>query len=414
MNTAIITLLVLLSACLLLLFIFFIQKQKRWYKRHSNNETINNKTQILEKRLNELTSNYQKLLDKKLSTNQALIDFLKLKNYKYEFDKNLANLKARQIILDTIDNNVYKVINETSTASIRIDEQIKPKIIGTKGKHIDFFKKITKTDIKIEQKAPFVTISSSNSVRRHLAICIFKHMVKSNAFDIKAIENIYKKEAKIQIESFEKIGKNYIVNKLQLFDINPKLYEYVGRLQYRTSYSQNVLGHCYECALLAEKMAKQLGLDPYIAKMCAFFHDLGKSIDQEDGSYNHVNVGIQIANKCHLPTIIINVIKNHHSKYAKDPYVVLTKIADTISAGISGARTINQEVYAKAKLIEDICINNKFVYDAKTIKGNNFVNVIITKNYNYQSKDEVLEQQLTEELTKNSELKNLKISFTFQ
>lgn len=415
MNTAIIILFVLLFFCLFLLIVFFIQKQKRWSKRYSNCEIADNKVQILEKRLNELTANYQKLLDKKLTTNKALVDFLKLENYKYEFDEDWAIQKSRQIILDTIDNNVYKVLNETSTTSIKINEEIKPKIIGTKGKHIDFFKKTTQTDIKVENDSPFVMISSSNSIKRHLAICTLKHMIKSDAFDTKAIENIYKKEVKIQEKSFEKIGKDYIVNKLQLVNINPKLYEYVGRLQYRTSYSQNVLGHCYECAILAEKMAKQIGLDPYTAKMCTFFHDLGKSIDQENGNYNHVSDGVEIATNCNLPNIVIDVIKKHHCKFAKEPYVVLTKIVDTISAGMPGARTISQEIYAKAKLIKDICINNKFVYDVKTIKGNNFINVIITKNNNYQFiKNEDIEQELTQELDKNPTLKDLKISFTFQ
>ena len=309
----------------MLLVIFFFQKKKQ---RNNAYIPINERAddENLKKRLNELTLNYQNLLHKKINNDKGLVELFKLINYKNEFNENILFQQARQIILETIDNNVLNVVNETSTASIKIDEEIKAKFIGVKGKNMDWFKTVTKTNAKIEPNQPFITISSTNSIRRHLAICTLRHMIKSKAFDQKAISNIFKKEQKNQEKSFYHIGKDYIVNKLKFHEINPKVYEHVGRLQYRTSYSQNVLEHCYECAILAEKMAHQLSLDPYRAKISAFFHDLGKSRDQEDGSYNHIKDGEEIAKECNLPSYVIEVLKlinekiNQANKKYKAPH----------------------------------------------------------------------------------------------
>jgi len=53
---------------------------------------------------------------------------------------------------------------------------------------------------------------------------------------------------------------------LGLHDINPGLYYYIGKLYFRTSYSQNVLLHSKEVAHLAGLMAEELGLDAKLAR----------------------------------------------------------------------------------------------------------------------------------------------------
>jgi ribonuclease Y len=49
-------------------------------------------------------------------------------------------------------------------------------------------------------------------------------------------------------------------------DIHPKLHKLIGRLNYRTSYGQNVLNHTKEVARIAEYMAVELGADPIISR----------------------------------------------------------------------------------------------------------------------------------------------------
>ena len=58
--------------------------------------------------------------------------------------------------------------------------------------------------------------------------------------------------------------------------VHEKLTQLLGRLRFRTSYSQNVLNHSLEVCHLAGMMAGEVGLDPRLARRCALLHDIGK------------------------------------------------------------------------------------------------------------------------------------------
>ena len=68
----------------------------------------------------------------------------------------------------------------------------------------------------------------------------------------------------------------------------------LGRLKYRTSYTQNVLEHVQEVAFVCGAIAVELGLNENMAKRAGLLHDIGKSIDhQTDGT--DTSLGVDIA-----------------------------------------------------------------------------------------------------------------------
>ncbi len=92
--------------------------------------------------------------------------------------------------------------------------------------------------------------------------------------------------------------------------------------------------HSLVVAQLAENAANAIGANPLIARVCALFHDVGKtanalffSENQRDRSNphdqlppaesariikQHVNAGIELAYKHHLPKAVVEVIQQHH------------------------------------------------------------------------------------------------------
>src|SRR5438270_10982760 len=63
--------------------------------------------------------------------------------------------------------------------------------------------------------------------------------------------------------------------------LHEKLMDYLGRLKFRTSYSQNVLRHSIEVAYLTGLLAEEIGLNGAIGRRCGLLHDIGKAADHE-------------------------------------------------------------------------------------------------------------------------------------
>jgi ribonuclease Y len=130
--------------------------------------------------------------------------------------------------------------------------------------------------------------------------------------------------------------------------LHEKLIDLMGRLSFRTSYSQNVLRHSIEVSFLTGMLAEQLGLDGNLARRCGFLHDIGKAADHEmEGG--HPKIGAELAKRCgETNKDVLHAIVGHHDDVTIDHiYTVLVAAADAISAARPGARRETLEKYVK-------------------------------------------------------------------
>lgn len=350
-------------------------------KYNALNFELKNKNEKLNKQLFEISGLSKKeateLIFKNLKQ-ELNIERSKLINQFETENKNKLEQKARQILVDAMERMAEDLVVSKTTYTIKLDEDnIKGRIIGKDGRNKKCFENITGVELIIE-KEPEVTISCLNPIRREVAKNLLEKLILNKNIEPSRIEKYYASEMENMNNRLYEIGRDALENKLQIFDVNKDLYIYVGRLHFRTSFSQNNLSHAIECALLASNIALQLNVDSYKAKKAAFFHDIGKATDFEMNN-DHVESGLVLARKYNLENYIINAIESHHEKVPCDNiYSCITKIADKISASRPGSRYISHEEYLqKMSTIEDICNSFDGVKNSYAIKAGKQVRVII-------------------------------------
>jgi ribonuclease Y len=99
---------------------------------------------------------------------------------------------------------------------------------------------------------------------------------------------------------------------LEIPKAHPEIVTLVGRLNYRTSYTQNQWKHAMEASYLCGMMAAELGLDVKLARRATLMHDIGKSLTHQiEGS--HAVIGADYARRLGETELVANAIGAHHA-----------------------------------------------------------------------------------------------------
>ena len=264
---------------------------------------------------------------------------------KQKEDEEQCDAKAKEILSLAISKYSQEVVTEKTVSVVAIpNDEMKGRIIGREGRNIRTLEQLLGVDIIIDDTPEVIQVSCFDPIRREIARLSLEYLIKDGRIQPGRIEEIVEKARNEVNQSCHEAGINAAF-KLGLPRINKELLDYVGRLKYRTSFTQNALDHSIQVAYLAGIMAAELGLDQNLARRAGLLHDIGKAADFEmDGS--HVEIGARLAKKYGEPDVVINAIESHHGD-VEAKYVIssLVQAADTLSAARPGARNETLENY---------------------------------------------------------------------
>ncbi len=309
---------------------------------------------------------------------ESRVEALRLMRRIEEEAREKAEQEAKRILTTAVQRISPQIaINYTTTAVELPSNEFKGRIIGREGRNIRTFELLTGVDLIIDDTPDVVTISSFDPLRREIAREALERLIQDGRIHPARIEEIVDEVKREIDEKIRKMGEETVFE-LGLHDINPGLYYYIGKLYFRTSYSQNVLLHSKEVAHLAGLMAEELGLDAKLARRAGLLHDIGKAVSHELGG-SHTDIGVELCKRYGEPDAVINAIKAHHEEEAvRYPEVALVCAADALSAARPGARRETLEAYLKRlEKLEEIVRSFKGVANAYAVQAGREVRVIV-------------------------------------
>ena len=291
--------------------------------------------------------------------------------------KKIANRKAKEIVTDAIQRTAMDYVVPATTSLVHLpDDDMKGRIIGREGRNIRAFEAITGVDVIIDDTPGAVILSCFNPIRREIAKIALQKLIVDGRIHPTRVEEVVEKSKKELDEIIRERGEK-AAEELGL-QFHPKIIELLGKLYYRTSYGQNILGHVVETAKLAAVMAAELQVNVNLAKRGGVLHDIGKALDfEQEGTHSHI--GEEICKKYGESNEVINCIMAHHED--EDPETietVLVTIADAISSARPGARRESLETYVKRlEKLEVIANSFEGVEKAFAIQAGREIRVIV-------------------------------------
>ena len=262
--------------------------------------------------------------------------------------KGECEAKAREIITIALQRYAAQHTADSTVSTVDIpDDQMKGRIIGREGRNIRTFEKCTGVDVIVDDTPGVVVVSAFDNVRRETARIALTKLILDGRIHPTRIEEVVLETQQEMEKIIQEAGQQAVLN-ADVTMPHEKIVHLLGRLKFRTSYSQNVLLHSLEVAHLCGMMASELGLDPRLARRCGLLHDVGKAADHEmEGG--HPKVGAELAKRYgETSKEVLHAIAGHHDDITVDHiYTVLVAAADAISASRPGARRETLERYVK-------------------------------------------------------------------
>ena len=252
--------------------------------------------------------------------------------------RNIVTLAMQKVAVDQTSETTVSVVPLMS-------DDLKGRIIGREGRNIRAFETLTGVDVIIDDTPEAVVVSAFDPVRREIARIALANLVSDGRIHPGRIEEMVEKAQAEVEEKMREAGERAVLES-GVTGLHPEIIRMLGRMRYRMSYGQNILGHSIEVSQLSASIAAELGANVEIARRAGLLHDLGKVDFESDQPHALISRDVMLRYGEHDEAA--HAAGAHHYDFEPETVEAIIIItADAISAARPGARREMLENYVK-------------------------------------------------------------------
>jgi ribonucrease Y len=373
------------------------------------------KKEIVEKLATKAGKEMEELKEEVLRKNKADLETRSKENLlKIEEQlKNSAEKTAKKIVIGTLQRLCSPTSVETRAVTIAVPkDSIKGNIVGKNGENIMAFEEELPVDVVFNDTPNTISISAFMLVERRVAQKAMEKLVRTKTRIDKEFVKRTIKEAREEIDKeLYETGKNNM-KKMGITSKNIELCKTIGRLQYRTSYGQNIMKHSMEVGWIAQMLGSEIGANTKTCLLGGFLHDLGKAIDQDPNiTDTHDKLTKDLMEKYNFSEEEVHAAWTHHDvEPQKTPEALLVKAADAVSASRPGARQESFDKYIeRINALEDTAKSYKGVNSAFAMSAGRELRVLVdtemVKDSDLGGMAKKIREQIEDEITYPGQIK---------
>ena len=277
-------------------------------------------------------------------------------------------------------------------------------LIDPGGELLAALREVTQVEFALEDAASgrLMMRSAPESYTKEVARVAFDRWVQSGAQLTEATLRTHYAKASAAMESQARKAGQAAAQRLGVKGVHPEILHLVGKLLYRTSYTQNQWQHAIESAELCGLIAEELGLNPTLARRATLLHDIGKVLWAETEAVgSHAVSGAAFAREHGEPPEVLHPIAAHHHDEAPSSALSFLVIAaDTLSGARPGARRETSEAFSQhVEQLEALCAEVKGLQSYMVIQGGREVRLQV----DHRHRDDLGVARLTSELAERIE-----------
>lgn len=293
-------------------------------------------------------------------------------------------------------------LTERLLSNLPIEPALAGQIGGKEGEGFLALSEVANVKVTLSDDQANIRLEGQDSFGREIARRTLARMIKNPA---RCNPDAIRRQAQQINEELERetveLGRRAF-RELEIPRAHPDIVKLVGRLNFRTSYSQNQWKHAVEAAFLCGMIASELSLDVKIARRAALMHDIGKSLTHAiDGS--HAVIGADFARRLGEAEIVANAIGAHHlDEPFQSAYAYLVAATDAMSGARPGARHEQEGSFVhRVDELERLVHGTRGVDRVYALQAGREVRIYVKENEVDDLRATQLSAQLADHISKN-------------